>query len=294
MTASGGSGGSAPAGEPYVFVGSTDGMLRVFKMDVSDGSLSAAGSIDAGSGLDFVTLGPDERSVFVAKDGSVEAYAYDPNAESLTLLDSAPTNGGGTHVAVDPSGKVVLVAHYTENALSLLTYGAASGFGVAQLFQPGMNAHQVRFDQSGTRVYVPCLGSNQVAEYDLDPDAGTLTAKTPASVAAAGGPRHLDFQPDGTLAYVLAELGSQIHTFDVGGNGSLQARAGGSLFTAEDEQGHSSSDIHVTPDGKFVYAVNRNPPEIVRFQVGSTGLLTRLGADGLSGVVREFAMDPAG
>jgi 6-phosphogluconolactonase len=274
-------------------VGSTDGFVRVYTMDTSDGSLSAAGELDTGSGLDFIAVGPDDRTVFVSYNGSVSAFGYDPASEMLTLLDSATTFGVGTHVAVDPTGKYVFVAHYSEGALSFLPYAAGSGFGTATEFSPGNNAHQVRIDAAGTHVYVPCLGSDHVAQYTLDPVGGVLSPQSTPTVAAGNGPRHMDFHPSAPVAYVLDELASEIHVFDIEG-GSLVPRPGDSVFTSEDEQSHQSSDIQVTPDGSFVYAVNRQPSELVTFRVEADHTLTRLGADDLTGVVRSFGVDPAG
>ena len=287
--------GGPPSGTPYVFTGSTNGSLRAFVMDPSDGSLTAAGSAETGQGLDFIALGPDNRTLFVARDSSLAAYSYDPTSESFTPKDEIETDGGGTYVNVDPTGGYVFVASYNEGLLSFFSYDSDAGFGDAATFGPGMNAHQVRVDASGRHVYVPCLGSNHVAQYDLDPGAGTLTESGAAPAAANGGPRHMTFHPSAPVAYVLTENSSQIHVYDVNeASGTLELRTDASSYTAEDEMRHWSSDIQITPDGSYVYAVNRDSPEIVRFQVREDHSLERLGSDELGAVVRAFAVDPAG
>ncbi len=291
----GGSGGGAPVGVPHVFVGTTDGFVRVYTMNESDGSLVEAGALDTGDWLDFMTVGPDNRTVFVAYGGNVSAFAYDPTAKKLTLIDSATTFGAGTHVEVDPTGGFVFVAHYNEGKMTFLPFSqAAGGFGTGQELSPGKNAHQTRVDSSGTHVYVPCLGNDYVAQYVLNPSGGALTAATTANVAAGDGPRHMDFHPSAPVAYVLDEVQSAIQVFDVAQNGTLTRRADDEVFMSVDEAFHQSSDIHVTPDGKFLYALNRQPSEVVTFQVGAEHSLTRVGADPLPGVVRSFAMDPKG
>jgi 6-phosphogluconolactonase len=291
----GGGGGPPLTGTPYVFVGSTNGFLRAFSMDATDGSLDAAGELDTGNNLDFIALGPDDRTVFVSRGSILAAYAYDRDAEGFSLLDETGIPGSGTHVAVDPSGRYVFVAHYNQGELSFLSYSEPGGFGTAQLLEPGENAHQTRLDASGAHVYVPCLGSDTVAQYDFNQTSGALTAAATPSAPASGGPRHLDFHPTLPVAYVLTENGSQLHVYDINAStGALQLRTNGSLGTAADAEDHWSSDVHVSPDGRFVYAVNRDPSEIVRFEIDDDGSLTRLGADALGAVVREFAMDPAG
>jgi 6-phosphogluconolactonase len=295
MSGSGGASTGTPIGTPYAFVGSTDGTLRAFVMSTVDGSLQPAGTTDVGDDLDFVALGPDNRTLFVSRNGSVEVQRYDQQGQSFSFVDSESTTGGGTHVAVDPSGNNVFVAHYNENALSFLRYTEESGLSPAQTFEPGNNVHQVRIDAGGTQVYVPCLGSDHVAHFNLNPTAGTLSAATPATAPVTDGPRHMDLSPDGSRAYVLTELSSQVHLFDVDpSTGSLSPRAGGSLFTAADAQYHWSGDVHLTPDGKHLYATNRDPSQIVHFSVQDGGTLTRGDSTGLGGPVRSFAMDPGG
>jgi 6-phosphogluconolactonase len=287
--------GSTPAGVPYVFTGSTNGMLRAFSMNASDGSLTPAGSIQTPDGLDYVALGPDDRTFFVSRDSGIAAYVYDRAAQSFSAGDDAATAGGGTFVAVDPAGQRVLVAHYSEGQLSLLPYSAGSGFGALTALTPGENAHQVRLDSSGRHVYVPCLGSDHIALYDLDPALGTLSPAQPPTVAALGGPRHMDFHPLAPIAYVLTENSSELHVYDINGtSGALSLRPGDSVYTSEDEEYHWSSDVHVTPDGRFLYATNREPPEIVIFSIAADASLERVTAEPLDGVARAFAIDPAG
>jgi 6-phosphogluconolactonase len=297
MTGTGASGGGTapPKGTPVVMVGSTDGVLRAFTMDDADGSLSPAGSVDGPDGLDFIALGPDDRTVFATRDSAISAYVYDPTSQSFSPRGDGSTAGRGTHVAIDPSGRYVFVAHYDQGVVSLLPFSSAAGFGASTSISPGVKAHQVRIDASGRHVYVPCLGSNHVAEYDFDPAVGTLSPASTPTAPAGGGPRHMDFSPSAPRAYVLAELSSQLHVYDVDSKtGLLSLRAADSVYTSADGQYHWSSDVHVTPDGRHVYATNRQPSEVVRFAVLEGGGLERLGAEPLEGVVRSFAMDPRG
>jgi 6-phosphogluconolactonase (cycloisomerase 2 family) len=105
----------------------------------------------------------------------------------------------------------------------------------------------------------------------------------------------MTFNAAGTRAYVIAENSSQVHVFDVDAGGLLLvARAGPSVYTAQDQQYHWSSDVRLTPDERFVYAVNRQPNEVVRFAVQADGSLTRQAATPLGGEVRAFAIEQGG
>lgn len=293
---SGGTGGTEttePVGTPYVFVGSTEGMVRAFVMSPTDGSLTPAGS-QAADKLDFMTVDQVNKVVFVSGNDKVSAYKYDRMEETFTLIDSKASTQG-THVAVHPSGKYVFVAGYDPGEMFLHTFSEQAGFGEGQAFSPGRNAHEVRCSASGTAIYVPCLGSDHVAQYTFNPTSGVLTPNGTAVLADQSGPRHMDFHPTANVAYVLSELSSEVYVFNINlGTGALEARPADTVFTHTDARFRWSSDIRVTADGAYVYAVNRQPSEIVRFKVETTHALTRLGADALSAEVRAFGVDGAG
>lgn len=294
-TTSSTTGGEPPGGTAYVFAGSTDGSLRAFVMDPSDGSLEAAGTTETGQGLDFIALGPDDRTLFIARESSLAAYTYDAESEAFTPSGETETAGSGTYVSVDPTGGYVFVASYNEGLLSFFGYDSQAGFSDGETVSAGTNAHQVRMDAAGRHIYVPCLGENYVAQYDFDASSGALTESAAAAAPADGGPRHMTFHPTARVAYVLTENSSQIHVYDVNeSSGALELRADASVYTADDEMRHWSSDIQITPDGSIVYAINRDEPELVRFEVAADHSLERLGSDDLPAVVRAFAVDPAG
>jgi 6-phosphogluconolactonase (cycloisomerase 2 family) len=286
----------AANGVPYVFVGSKEGSLRVYLMDQTDGSLTSAGSHKL-SDISFFAVVPADGSekrctAFVSGRNRLTALTYDIERAEFTSCAAAMTSGGGTHLSVAEAQRAVLLAHYGENLLSCFSYKQGDWFGDEQVLAPGEKAHQVRAHQD--RVYVPCLGSNHIAQYDwagLGSDA-QLVARTP--VPCAGGPRHLAFHPRAPVVYVLTELSSQIHVYDVSAEGELTRRPTGSTFTHEDGEYHWSSDIQIRPDGAFVYAVNRKPSEMVLFKVLPDFNLARVASLPLVGEVRSFGMDPGG
>jgi 6-phosphogluconolactonase len=256
--------------------------------------LVSQGDVTLEHDLSFFALAPDRRTLFVAYDNGVSAYDYDAALQEFTHLGSAETHGGGTHVAVTENGKRILVAHYAANLLSLVTFDPKAGLSTIQELTPGENAHQVTISQDGQFVYVPCLGSDHIAQYLLG-ERTELVQQARPSVSATGGPRHMAFHPNAPLAYVLTERSSQLHIFDVDTQtGSLAVRPTASVFTAADGLEHWSSDLQLTPDGNQLYAVNRDPSEIVHFQVLADHALERRASYPLSAPVRAFAMDPRG
>lgn len=287
-----------PQGEtaPFVFTVSTQGAVRAFAMNPETGALEASGTYDvqAPGGDFFLTASHDGRTVFVAYSMGVTALTFDPETEDFTLLDSATTMGGGTHVEVSPDTGHVFVAHYNEGKMTHLPYDPTAGFGTAQGFSPGQNSHSTRVHPSGRWAYVPCLGSNRIVAFNVA--EANVTEATMAGAAAEGGPRHMVIHPTLDVAYVLSEKGGYITSYALDGTTGV---IGGQLD--RDTLGQVSgtnnwgSDVQVTPDGKHVYGVERNARMIYHFTVGDDGTLTAAGAGvDLGAVVRAYAVTPSG
>jgi 6-phosphogluconolactonase (cycloisomerase 2 family) len=111
-------------------------------------------------------------------------------------------------------------------------------------------------------------------------------------VPAGTGPRHFDFHPNGRYVYLLGELSGQVLVFDYSSGMLTQKQT-----IASDTVGaHGSADIHVSPDGRFVYASNRLKADgIAIFTVNpDDGKLTKIGYQPTGLHPRNFAITPNG
>ena len=113
-----------------------------------------------------------------------------------------------------------------------------------------------------------------------------------ADVSADSGPRHLVFSPDGRFAYLMSELSGYVTVF-----GYHQGRLDKLQEIVSDSVGaRGGADVHLSPDGKFLYSSNRLKSEgIAIFSVDSkTGLLTRIGYQPTGAHPRQFNITPNG
>ena len=87
------------------------------------------------------------------------------------------------------------------------------------------------------------------------------------------GPRHLSFSKNGQRIYILEELSGTISVYSFNkGMAKLLQRV--STQTKETNESPGSADIHLSPDGKFLYASNRGAENnIVHFAIDQNGLL---------------------
>jgi 6-phosphogluconolactonase len=201
-------------------------------------------------------------------------------------------------VSVDATGAWVLVANYGGGTVAVLPVLDDGSLGAAVTVEaPGTNPHLIRVDASNDHVYVPCLGSDHVAEYTFDAATGALTSLGVATLPAGTGPRHLELHPTLPVVWVLGELGDTLTTFDVDPAGRLQNPSSVStLPDGADGASNFCADLHVDRDGRFLYGSNRGHDSLALFTLDpGTGAPTPAGHTPTGGAwPRNFGLDPDG
>ena len=303
----GGEGGKADATAPgklFVFTASSDGKLRVFAVDDGTGAWTPKGNVAAGTSPSFVAMDPKTSRVFAVDEngGNVLSFSFDPGSGALTPV-GAPTGSQGagpTHVSIDASNKWVLVANYTAGSAAVFPILPNGSLGAAtDVKSPGANAHLAITNPGGGFAFVPCLGSNFIAQYTFDSTAGKLTPNAPATISPppASGPRHLAFGAGEKFAYGINETASTMSTYGFNAsNGKLTLLQTLSTLPSNFASPNTGAEVAMNPSGAFVYGSNRGHDSIVTFAVNATtGQLTLMGHEPTGGKTpRSFAVDPAG
>jgi 6-phosphogluconolactonase len=258
----------------FVYVSGYAPTISCFVFDPTTGGLTASSSSPGGTNPSFLAWAPDHRTLYAlnesGKEGRVRAFRVNPADGALTPLSDAPSGGGGPcHLAVHASGKWLFVAHYGSGHVAVLPLAPDGAVGAPVDIQlAGSHAHMALSDHSGRFLFVPCLGSDHLAIYDVDAATGHLTAHTPATVALpkGAGPRHLAFHPSGRMAYVLNELASTLTSFTYdAATASFGEPQTVSTLPAGFSAKNSTAHVRVAPDGLTLYASNRGHDSLASF-----------------------------
>lgn len=289
--------------------------IYVYKFNSSTGKVEEMSRAVA-SNPSYLVVSKNNKYVYAAlengnNEGSVAAFAFDKKKGTLEFLNKQ--SSGGDHpcyVDIDKSGKWVTVANYSGGNFSLLGVSpdgwlrAAeriiphSGSGPNKDRQDKPHVHSTVFDPDDKHLLVQDLGIDKIMVYDFNSKLGELkAAKTPSYATQPGsGPRHIAFHPNGKYVYLIDELGGQVTAYGYS-KGKLQYLQAVSAIKEGYQGPIGSADIHVSPDGKFVYASNRGESnDIAIFAVDkSTGKLTLRGHQPVLGKApRNFSIDPSG
>jgi 6-phosphogluconolactonase len=291
--------------------------LSVFSVDPATGEFTLIQQVPSAN-PSFVALDPTQRFLYVIneiddyqgqKTGSAEAYAINPSSGTIALLNRQSTNGTiPGHLAVDPTGKYLIVANYMGGNYVTMPIEADGRLGpVVGTFanrgggpnrerQEGPHPHVVVFDQAGRFVATADLGVDKVQILRLE--GGNLLLVSEASMTPGAGPRHVVFHHGGRVLYVINELNATITALEYDPN---SGQLGRQLQTVPTEPPgysgpQSTAEIAVHPSGKFLYASNRGHNSIAAFRIDpASGLLSPIGHT-TSGIEfpRNFAIDPGG
>ncbi|MBS1564147.1 MAG: beta-propeller fold lactonase family protein, partial [Bacteroidetes bacterium] len=110
------------------------------------------------------------------------------------------------------------------------------------------------------------------------------------------GPRHIVFHPSLPYAYLVEEMGGMVSVFSYK-NGKLKTLQHIDAYPEGYKDLRASADIHLTPDGRFLYVSNRGAANnIAIYSVNaSSGKLKTVGFQPTLGVTpRNFMIDPTG
>ena len=175
-----------------------------------------------------------------------------------------------------------------------------TGSSVNPARQSGPHAHSLVFSPDERFAFVPDLGLDKLMIYKtIDGAPALVEAAVPFFKTQPGaGPRHCAFSPDGKFCYLINELDCTILALSYNEKkGSFdQLQCVSSLPEGVGITGNSCADIHITPDGAYLYGSNRGHNSLIIYKINKrSGLLEYVGFQSCGGEIpRNFAIDPTG
>jgi 6-phosphogluconolactonase len=239
--------------------------------------------------------------------GAAAAYTIDPSNGTLTLLNTENTVSAPTcHITLDHSGKMVIVSSYHGGMIGLsplLEDGQIGATADIQLHKSSSvppvqaRAHSVFIDRLN-RYAVACdLGLDRLFIYKLEAEQNRVIPHREVQVAAGSGPRHFAFHPTLAYGYVIHELNATVTAFSYDEEKGELAEIQVISTLPDSYKGENGcADIHISPDGQFLYGSNRGHDSIVVYAVDqTTGKLTVVEyVSTQGGHPRNFAVSPDG
>lgn len=306
----------------YLFVGtyttSKSEGIYVYDFDAESGNTSFVSKIKANN-PSYLAISNNGKYVYAIEDernntiSAAAAYRFDQKTGSLTFINKQPNKGiGACYIAVDKQSKWLFMANYASGSLSVLPirkdgsvdtirqFFQHSGSSVNPARQKEPHVHTTVLSPDEQYLYTTDLGTDKINAYAFNPSAtqpltpatDSVTLSTPGN-----GPRHIAFGSTGKVVYFINELSGTIDAF-ANKNNKLQLIQTFPIDTTNNGNAQrGSADIHVSPDGNFLYATNRGAyNSIAAYRINKTdGKLTFLQMIPTGGIQpRNFMIDPTG
>jgi 6-phosphogluconolactonase len=231
----------------------------------------------------------------------VLSLAIDAASGRLAEIGSAPLPGSSCWISLDRSGRFLLSASYGASLVGVSPIGSDGTVEPAQqVVATEANAHSIQADPSNRFAFAACLGGGVLRQMRFDPASGRLADNDPPAwrARADAGPRHFAFHPRLPTVYLLNELDASLDVLVLDRERGLLAapiQTASTLPPGFTGGKPWAADLHLTPDGRFLYASERRSSTLASFAVDSTsGTLTPLGATPTEAEPRGFAITPDG
>lgn len=306
----------------YAFIGTyTDGTgaakstgVQVYQINPDSGTLKYIGVSPKIENPSYITIHPSKKWLLAVNEswpGKVTSFKIDTPSMSLVEINSVASSGNSPcYISIDKTGKYAMVANYSSGSFASFGIGVDGtltpalsvqqdkGKSVNAIRQEGPHAHMIDQDASTGFVYASDLGTDQVHAISLDTTNGKFNTLTSFNSEAGAGPRHFTVNPTKHILYVLHELKGLIEVSTIKpADGSLQKIQSISSTPVGSSVYPGSADIHITADGRFLYASNRGwLNNIAIYAVNQTdGTLQLIKHVACGGTApRNFAIDPTG
>ena len=295
----------------YTSPGKSEG-IYVYEFDSQNGAITYKSKVVLES-PSYFAVSTDRKfvySVTESKESKISALSFDPKTGNLQILNSQPSGSNGpTHISVDANRNYVFAANYGGGSLTALPIEANGALG--------SDIQDIKHEGSSIARKKPFVHSAVVSpdnKYVLTADLGTdkiniyrFTSKSrPMALSAASqpfitldpgaGPRHSTFHPNKKFFYVVTEINSKVYAFNYKNGHLNQIQSISMLSDGFAGPGHGA-DIHVSDDGKFLYASTRSTVnEIAIYSIDQkTGILSLVAKQPSFGKSsRTFDFDPSG
>jgi len=286
--------------------------IYVYEFNTDNAQIRTKKASDSIVNPSYVSLSKDENFFYAVNENggesTVSSFRFDAVSGKPSFINKESSKGADPCYLINDDTNVI-VANYTGGNISVFKKredgGLTEAKQVLQHYGKGTNTqkqgkphvHMVYFSPDKKYVLSNDLGNDKVYVYNYNPTATAkvLTIKDSVSVKAGSGPRHLTFSKNGKYVYLLQELDGSLTTFSYA-DGKLSQINETTILAKGYNGTFSSADIHVSPNGKFLYASNRGDANTITiFKISKKGKLSLKGQSSTLGKgPRNFVIDPTG
>ena len=290
--------------------------IKLFTFDLETGEERYVTGLSGIANPSYLTVSSDHTRIYAVGENEIDnssasALALDLSAGKLSLLNTELTQGAAPcYIALSPCEDFVLTANYNGGNISIfrrdkdgkLQEPRIIGFignGLDPIRQDKPHLHCIGFTPDEKYMLAVDLGTDcihvfPINKQDKDGSVPFLDEDNPQNILLPPGygPRHLCFSSDKNYLYLITELSGDVVVFKyMDETLHIVQTVKADILGAQ-----GSADIHISPDGNFLYASNRLEGDgIAIFSINKEdGTLEKVGYQSTGIHPRNFVISPDG
>jgi 6-phosphogluconolactonase len=279
--------------------------IDVMSLDGGDGTVKLVQRVPVTGAVMPLAISLSRRFLYASLRSlpfSVSTFGIDQATGTLGHLSTVPLPDNMAYLSTDRTGRFLFGASYTGDMISINRIGPDGLVRTvpAQVISTDPHPHSIIVDPTNRYLFAPCLGGDAVLQFRFDEVSGLATPNVPPAVGTrkGAGPRHLTFHPHAEFAYGTNELDATVNAYRLdAATGTLALIDTASALPPEFEGGapFAAADLHITPDGRFLYASERASHTLTGFAIdAANGTLVSIGNFPTEQQPRGFNIDPRG
>lgn len=208
-------------------------------------------------------------------ESGVSSYRFD-NESALIFLSNRISMPAMDPCYIVASNKHIITANYSSGDISVFPIAENGnikemsqlikheGSSIHATRQGKPHPHMILFTPDQKHILVSDLGTDKIMMYAYNEDsAQPLNFIRSIEVPKGAGPRHMAFSYDYSTLFVLGELDGNIHSYDFKDQHLTYKNAVNLIYPSRDVTDFGAADIHMSHDGKFLYASVRAKENLI-------------------------------
>lgn len=237
----------------------------------------------------YLAISKDQKYVYAVQENEKgEIVGYKWNEDNTKLIEISRLSTKGMHpcyISLNEDNSLLSIGNYSSGDIAVYNVQKEGvlndaiqtrkhiGKGTLLPNQSSPHAHCTKF-YNNNFLYAVDLGIDKVISYSIK-NGEVETSKVALKTDDGDGPRHLSFHPTKNIAYVTTEFTNSIIVAKVDeATGDFNSIQKISMLPENNLKESFAADIHLSNDGKFLYASNRGHNSIVTYSIDNEGKLT--------------------
>jgi len=257
----------------YVSVRQSNAILT-FDLNNKTGDLKLKDSLPCPGGPAPMAFSPNQKYLYVGEreSNTFSAYTINPGTGKLKFLNRITAINNPVNLEVDKSGKYLLSVYYHSGQAAVYRINSDGSLrdSAVQVLSGFTNPHAIHVDIANKFAFITDKGGDRLYGYIFDSHSGKMILDSSATIITPAGtePRHFVLVEKNKRAYVINEKGNSVTTYKFDAkNGTLWELQTISTLPDTNSQVSKCADIHISPNGKYLYASNRGNNSIAVYKI---------------------------